>query len=771
MQSKTKFKGLVLSLLTMVMVSSCSDLADDDHYKLPSWAKGNAYEMMQGEGVYTTFLRGLQLTGNEGIVNGKSLVTVAAPDDNAFSSFLSSKGYSSIDEMYKAEPDYTRNLIGMHLMYYAFDWDKMVNFRPAEGDGATEEQKAVYAGYYYKHRTHSQDAIEKVTIDGVEQEVYHDERFLPVFSTKLFETKGIDAAANYNYFYPGTTWYGTENSGDGFNIANAKVNNTDNLITDNGYLYKVDRVIEPLNTIYDELRNNSDYSQFLDIYDNYMTYEVARTDVTDALGRNVYVRTHGSLPSIACEWPVATKSNAYLMMDQLEKAGYNVFAPTNDALDKFFQTYWNKNQGYGSMAELDPLIKQYFVMQMFAKSDFLVFPEEIEKGKVETVYGTPINVDMNTISQNRRRICCNGVLYGIDDLTAPAIFSSVAAPAFRDTTYRYYLYCLDGSNLVSSLAAENSTFVKLIPSNKQFRNSEPVMRLETMGNTKQLQAWSDEANQFVEMGNGIKLAIVNMHTADAVSELPESGTAVVNTSVPFNYWYVSDGRITTNAIFNNQLEIDAMHVDDPFFGFHELKPADGTAWSNGKAYTYDAPSVFWAQTGDGLLSKLSKGNDVNLEYYYYAQLLKLAGLITGTYVNLGGDSDSDNLRYVIFAPTNDVVKEHLNEIPGCEKLSLNADGSIKGTLTTANKALLANWLRSCCISTDKNQISDYPFPGSSCKGKFVNNDLTTLYINDEGSTLSVRLNDGQNVKVTSKYSYFPFAYYDACLHFVDELIK
>lgn len=64
------------------------------------------------------------MTGNDGVVAGKSIVTVAAPDDEAFGKYLTEKGYSSIDEMYQANPQFVKNLIGMHLMYYAFDWDK-----------------------------------------------------------------------------------------------------------------------------------------------------------------------------------------------------------------------------------------------------------------------------------------------------------------------------------------------------------------------------------------------------------------------------------------------------------------------------------------------------------------------------------------------------------------------------------------------------------------------------------------------------------------------
>uniref|UniRef100_UPI00402635ED hypothetical protein n=1 Tax=Segatella copri TaxID=165179 RepID=UPI00402635ED len=125
-------------LLTPCLFFSCSDkLEDNDHYKVPSWLKGNAYEVLQKEGNYSIFLHGIDLTGNDGVVAGKSIVTVAAPDDEAFGKYLTEKGYSSIDEMYQANPQFVKNLIGMHLMYYAFDWDKMVNFRPNDGDAAT----------------------------------------------------------------------------------------------------------------------------------------------------------------------------------------------------------------------------------------------------------------------------------------------------------------------------------------------------------------------------------------------------------------------------------------------------------------------------------------------------------------------------------------------------------------------------------------------------------------------------------------------------------
>ena len=776
---KINCRNFVATLATALLVVSCSDdLADNDHYKVPSWLKGNAYEVLQKEGNYSVFLRGIDLTGNSGIVGGKSILTVAAPNDEAFNRFLSEKGYSSIDEMYQKNPNYVKNLIGMHLMYYAFDWDKMVNFRPTDGDAATDEAKEKGAGMYYKHRTHSQDAVEDVQgamVDGnaTDIKVYHYERYLPVFSTKMFQTKEIeDAAADYNYFYPNTTWYGAAHSGEGFNIANAAVNDEGNVITDNGYLYHVDRVIEPVNTIYDELKNNADYSDFFKLYDSYMSYTTAMTETNNTLGYTAYVRQHSPLPNIAFEWTVpAMTGSVYAYTSWLESEGYTVFAPTNTALDNFFKTFWTAESGYPDLDKLDPLIKQYFVYQMFAKSSYPVFPTEIKKGTVKTYYGTKVNFDPSTIAQNRRQICENGILYGMDQMTAPAIFSSVVGPAFRDAKYACFLYTLDGTGLTSSLAADNSEFVALIPSNAQYEAAEPAMRLYETTSGKELQEYSDDAGNFVAIGSSRTLPLVNMHVSDNVTSLKTAGTQVIPTYAAFNYWFVKDGKITTNALFNEQL--NPANTSNPFVAFHEIEN-DGAAWTNGKAYSYDAPSIFKTASGDGLLHALAVCSDANYEYYLFAQLLNKAGFVSGTDIVFPTDEGSTDRRVIVFVPTNDAIKANFKEIPGYSSL-FDANGNFKpaGKVTGTAKANLQAWLQNYFVSNEENQITDYPFLGSSCKGAFTTKNLTTkLDIIDNGSSLSVKL-DGSNetVPVSAKYSYFPFAFSDGCLHFIDGILK
>lgn len=91
--------GVALALCAGVTSCKDDDLASDDHYKIPDWLKGNAYEVLQKDGNHSIFLRAIDLSDYREIVAGKSILTVIAPSDDAFRQYLSEKGYSSIDEL------------------------------------------------------------------------------------------------------------------------------------------------------------------------------------------------------------------------------------------------------------------------------------------------------------------------------------------------------------------------------------------------------------------------------------------------------------------------------------------------------------------------------------------------------------------------------------------------------------------------------------------------------------------------------------------------
>ena len=773
---KTLLRVYSLAMVATFVVGCQESVEDNDHYRVPDWLKGNAWQVLEKEGHYTQFLKGIELTGYRPVVDGKSILTVMAPDDDAFQTFLQQSGYASVEQMYQQAPVQLKNTIGYHLMYYAYDWDKLVNFRPSEGDGASEEQKQQNAGLWYKHRTRSQDDMEEVRVKSTKMSdtestvtVYHYERFLPVLSNKFFETKGIDAKTNYEYFFPKSQW---TVSGDGFQVSNASVTDQAAVITDNGYLYHVNQVVSPLETIYQTLKQNSNYSDFISLYDQYAELTEVPDEIKNKVGKmdGPYLLTHKDLPNIACEWPVTD----YRQMATLERAAYNIFAPSNQAIKRFFQNYWTKQGGYESLSDLDPLILQYFIMQSFADTSEPVFPEEIRSGKVETAFGTPININPDDVDD--RLFCENGIVYGMNDMKAPAIFSSVVGPAFSDTTYQCFLYTLDKSELILSLASDKSEFITLIPSNLQYNQNEPAIRINTTTAGRLLEVYSAEDGNYATMGQGQARNIANIHTASNVSELKSSGTQVVETNSAFNYWFIHDGQITTNARFNQQLNPE--YNGTPFVGFHEITN-NGQPWDNGRAYAYDADDIFTEASGDGLEHLLSVGNDKNYEYYLFAQLLQKAGLVD-TKTNTMPSLASSGNRLVVFVPTNEAIAQNLSKIPGAEKLTIAADGTMSGAPSSTQKTELANYLRRYFISSTTNTITSYPYPSGSCKGAFYTvynitkkDDEPRIDIDiesDDTFRVGWRVNGNAPVawvNVSTKYYGLPFAFSDGCMQFID----
>lgn len=762
-------------LLFLAVFASCEDKLGE-YYEKPEWLKGNIYQILQEDGKYTIFLKGIDLAGYKQMVNGKSILTVMAPSDSAFQIYLQEKYQTQkIEDL---SVDEIRKLIGFHIMYYAFSTDKLVNFRPGEGDDATFEELLKNAGLYYKHRTKSMD---KITVEwdktrGDSVKVFHQERFLPVFSTKFFNTKQIDANYNYEYFFPGTNWTGGDS---GFNVANASVQEYQ-VIASNGYVFKVDKVIRPLETIYTELKSKPEYSTFISLYNKYEYYaEEPDLSLQYGNGSKLFQHYHKApLANIACEWPVIDYSN----MTSLSYASYSVFAPNNKAISDFFNNYW-KIGGYDSLPQVSSESIEYLLFNC-VYSESVVFPEEIQKGRIKNSYGTVVSFDVDKVPAKNRIMCVNGALYGLDELAAPTMFTSVTGPAFQYKKYGYFLKMLKASNLTMTLCSDETRYITLMPSNAQ---------IESIGITT-----NRDGNLIMNgalLSSSVLTNYVYAHTVslDATpgnySQLPTTGNHVLRTLSPTSnmYWYVKDGKITNNVLFNEMIFPGNIADENRIFRNVEELKFKGESWTNGKSYSYDSLLFEGAYTRSnyknfqGLM--YNNRSDVNLPYHGFVQLLQKAGMYNAQTFNFIFED------YIAFVPVTDAVKNALlnNNIPGIkadEALIANEAVPFFDRFTVTDAEQLKQYLLAYFIPESTAGVSNYPFlgwgevltkglPTLDVKEVLDENSKLTLVttmmdVQDTGSKLRVRLiKDGSSWKdVVNNYYYFPFVFEDGCVHFI-----
>ena len=573
--------------------------------------------------------------------------------------------------------------------------------------------------------------------------VYHLDRFIPVFSYRFWDTKKLDAASNYTYFYPNSTWKGTE----GFNVSNAAVSEYE-ILADNGYVYIVDQVIEPLETIYTQLESNENYSIFFNLYNENTTYTYDATlskDFGAALGADsLFIHTHGtSLPAIAVEW----YSTKYSDVANNASKAYSVFAPSDVAMNNFFDNYWEKG-GYESLDDVDDLAMKYMLNQFIYK-DGIAFPDEITSGKVKNMYDMVFNFDPSKVTD--KSMCVNGVFYGLNTMDTPILFASVVGPAFRNKDCNYYLYMLDGTGLITAYSSQDTKYVLLVPTNEQIESEDIYLR--TYADGSKLQQETEDG--LVDVSSSVMRTIVNIHTATGVDGLKTNGTQVLATQTGFNYWYVKDGKITSSAAYNQILEPD--NNVEPFSEFTEVKNGNDN-WNNGRTYMYSGTALFQAQEGDGLQHKLSVCNDNRYVYYQFAQLLQKAGMVMSSNYIFGL---AGAYHVIGFIPTNEAISTAIaaGQIPG-----MDATGAVTSSLE------LRQYLLSYFIRDRENALISYPYPGSAMKSStYVTASGKSLTYTDSGSSLSIMV-DGKVANVISDYNFFPFAFDDGCFQLIDTVL-
>lgn len=743
----------VLLFVCVLNFVSCTDEMSKN-YETPAWLKGSAWEVLEGRGNYKIFLEGAEKAGFKTILEGKSIATVMAPNDDAFKSYLRKQGKFSISDLTEAE---LTELIGIHILYYAYNMDKLVNFRPDYGDGATDDQKKNNAGLFYMFRSRSYSPpTQEIDTTGRYVTVYHNEAMLPVFSYEIFNTKNVDAKYNYEYFYPNSEWTGAQ----GFNVSNASVAEYE-IITDNGYLYLIDRVIEPLNTIYDELKERGNYSTYLELYNRYEYYEYDEQLTIDfgTTGDSLYLHLHEiPLPSIAIEWATTN----YRDIISNSAISYSTFAPSNDALDKLMDEYWAPG-GYSSFSDVHSTAVNYLVENtVYATS--IIFPEQITKGEVINYYDTTISFDVDAVPAENRAVCQNGVLYGLEELFMPASFTAVPGASFRNKAYSWYLYMLDGSSLIPALSSNESQFTLFVPSNTQMQAS----GCSIVDDVLYYRPDGDESL----MGKNAMVEYVNLHTITGGRSIPASGTTVLHTNTAYNYMYINDGKIVSSNLFNEYFDNNVEYV--PFYDLTEIKNGSED-WTNGRTYAYESGEMFQPQASTASMQyRLAITSDDTFPFYAFSDLLRRSGLAS---VATGGMSFLNSLRTLAFVPTNEAVVSAIanGEIPGMDSA---------GNIT--DQELLANYLKCYFVYTAENGITSYPYVGSGVSGSFasrasfIENYETVnvpLKIIDDGSKISVQLGrdifekgETPAIDVVPDYYYFPFSFPDGCVHYINGVL-
>jgi uncharacterized surface protein with fasciclin (FAS1) repeats len=730
-------KKWTAALICFLLVFTSCESELEKYYATPDWLKGNAWEVLEDKGNFKLFLAAVERSSFKDLVQGKGQITVMAPTDEAFQAYLDKKGYASVNDIPTANGELDK-LIGYHLVYYSFTKSAFEDYKP-NGIESVNPQK----GVYYKFRTKSRDGIswekDPTTVQDDSLRVMHKDRFLPVFSFNLFTSVQIDAKSNYEFFYPNSTWTGE----NGFNVSNASVVDYA-IITDNGYVYTINQVIEPLETVYTELAKAQDFNLVREAYDRFVTFQYDALTTTEyGKGDSLFIWYHGDdLPPIASEWTNILGFTDYSQLTFLSFMAYNMFAPDNASMQAFFNKYWAPYYSDLSQVNFEPL---FYLLRNHVYRGQVLFPEIIEKGQIKSTYGTPIIFDRN--SAKMKHMCVNGTLYGLDKVLVPPMFEKVTSPMFCDPKYNMILDMMNNSSFVNTLISDQVKFKVFYPSNDMiltnttlegkaisFLNPTP-----TKYGTQQVQIEGDTGPEAMKLSQ--KKSFAGNHIATQLLS-SRNDEAIYRTINSFNYLYVKGDKVYSTSLFNTGDENIA-----PTF---TKIPGD---WTNGDAYQLSGETASALVPESNQFKNIITSTSAPADYAYFKEIIGSSGLDKA----LPPYSFMQGERFIVLIPKESAIY----------------DGWLSGKIPFSPANKVADFLKGYFINVSSSNLLDYPFAGAGVQGTLVsfakkaNGEMATYTLIDSGSELIIRDGKGKEVKVIS---YFPRIYADGAAYLIDGLL-
>ena len=461
-----------------------------DEYTLtgqPSWLGNSIYERLQQEGNYTTLLQLVDDLDQTEVLSHTGSKTLFAANDSAFKAWFSNNkwGVKSYSQLSTAQKKMLLNNTMINNAYLIELLSNVSGTPPLEGMCMRRETAtSIYDSVEIMSpaKMPNTAAWQSFRESGKSIPILKDAttapmiHFLPKFM-QYYNIKSEDLAVltNHQATSANEAW-----------VNSRKVLDRD-ITCKNGYVQKIDGVIEPMTNMAEILRQHPKLSKWSELIDRFSApyYNATATKEYNRLYNNedsVYTMRYFSNRSAdgksLTETPDGEAVNALLTFDPgwnqymyNNTMGYDLhydagamIAPTNEALEN----WWN-NEGkdlqmeYGSWENIpDATLAKLLNVNMLP-----TFTEAVPSKFDHVLNDAKEKLGIETQHVDSCFMACNGVVYMVNKVFSPAEYASVAYPALaHQSTMNVIYWAIDQLNFLPYLLSMDSRYSLLLPTNE-----------------------------------------------------------------------------------------------------------------------------------------------------------------------------------------------------------------------------------------------------------------------------------------------------------------
>ncbi|MCL3781862.1 hypothetical protein EMN47_15865 [Prolixibacteraceae bacterium JC049] len=662
-----------------LLLMSCE--VENDYYQRPDWLKGSTYEFLQQEERFSLYLSAVDRLGLKEDFDGKVLMTCFIPNDNAFNEYLKRKNYNSVADIPEKE---LKALINYTTGLRSFNRDELELYH-------FKDEKHLRGKYFRLTSLHTTDAYqERIPYGSAQRDVwlFNSPKMINFFSKRYFEAMEIsDPKASVDLLFGEGTWNGETILGNGARIIKYEIP------TDNGYVFEVDKLTDPLRSADRILKENEQFSLFSKLYDYFgkYNYESDFDKYKEAFGADSLFTKSNVL------YNTYTEGNT-----DLYKLDFNtgaMFVPTNEVLKAFLESKFGP--GAAENFQEIPVLALKYILKQHVQSSTMAWMEDIENGKITTSWGDEL--DFNKENIVFKELGSNGVVYGINKVLEPSLFNSVMKGVIQTDKTQLFSWFVEKSLNINLLNNRDLDLALFVADDDSF--NEDLIRI-----TKEGYPFGDEKIEVNFTGDWKEYNIsdlskmVDLHIALLEKDFDFSGKGFVKNVTNFSLIKYADNKLYINE--------DELGEEDQLYA--EVLSTDKSP-TNGNVYKI-------SKTLNSPKYSISKLGETYTEFREFKRLLRKANLMTES-SKFTSKFGFDN--YIMLAPENEVILKGIDDgaIP---EIPLDSDS---GEVLKEKQDALAKWCLQYFISMQKNDQPNYLVPGDNTSKVF-----NSMQLDNENST-------------------------------------
>ena len=297
------------------------------------------------------------------------------------------------------------------------------------------------------------------TLTNWTRRVISDSRkFAPIFFKQYFDIYNLDVNSDYAFYFGRQFESATDLYYTGARIT------SDEMFAENGFVYVIDRVAEPLKNgvamLTDNSKGNSykSYYNVVNLFSEFNWNEKATNAQPGAsMGARVDSLFDLSYPqlvfSINSEKTRPPKGTYGLPANVTIRYHHGIVAPTDAALSQLVSQYLSGGNNWGSLEAAPENIKRIVANSSLSINP--VYLTDLRKGFLNGEMDI-IKVDESTIVQKEYGSNCTFI--GVNQPIVPRAFSSVTGPVYTRKGYSKVMYAIEKAGLLPALKRRDANY-------------------------------------------------------------------------------------------------------------------------------------------------------------------------------------------------------------------------------------------------------------------------------------------------------------------------